>query len=70
MSDIKNPDETARRERSAYTRIMNAMLTLEEPSRMKVLGAVAIMIKPALAPEPPSTPLRSSAQITGAEDPT
>ncbi len=55
MSDIKNPDETARLERSAYTRMMNALLTLEPASRMKVLGAVAIMVKPTLAPEPLST---------------
>ncbi len=54
MSDIQNQDEIARRERSAYTRIMNAMMTLEEPSKMKVLAAIVIMLKPALAPEPPS----------------
>ncbi len=55
MPDIRNNNEVAaERERNAYNRIMRAMLTLEEPSRMKVLGAVAIMIKPALAPEPPS----------------
>ncbi len=60
MSDIQNQDEIARRERGAYTRIMNAMMTLEEPSKMKVLGAVAIMIKPAPAPEPQTIDKRPS----------
>ena len=56
--DINNHDDTARKERSAYNKMMNAMLTLEAPSRMKVLGAVAIMVKPAVpeAPTPPAAP--------------
>ncbi len=53
--DIQNQEEIARKERSAYTRMMNALMTLEGPSRMKVLGAVAIMVKPTLAPESLST---------------
>lgn len=54
MSDIQNHDETGRKERSAYTRIMNAMLTLEPASRVKVLGAIAIMVRPTVPAEEPA----------------
>lgn len=46
MLDATNRGDVSRTERTAYNKIMNAMLTLEPTSQMKVLGAIAIMVKP------------------------
>ena len=65
MTDIANQNEAARKEWSALVKIMTIMTNLDgDASRVKVLGAVALMARPTvpireeakMAIEPPGKP--------------
>ena len=55
MSDATSPDDATEAEHRAYSNIMRHMLKLTPTSRMRVLGAIAMILKPAVVPTPPST---------------